>query len=110
MADQIKRLVGDLIEREVHDPRVGFTTVTGVEVSPDYSVARVYVTVGQQEDPQRSLQGLSAASGFLRARLAERLSLRQTPELRFFYDESIDQGFRMDAILKRIAEERNDVD
>jgi ribosome-binding factor A len=106
--DQFKRILGELLEREVKDPRVGFVTVTGVEVTSDLSLARVYVTTAQGQDTDETLGGLQAASGFLRSRIGEELNLRSTPELRFLYDESLDRGMRMDALLRRIAEDRND--
>ncbi len=105
--DEIKRIVGILVEQEVNDPRVGFVTITAVEVSRDFAVATIYVTVGEAENVEETLAGLRAASGFLRKRLGETVRLRNTPELRFVYDQSIDRGFRMDALLKRLADERD---
>jgi len=107
VGDEIKRAVGILIEKEVKDPRVGFVTVTSVKVAGDLSVATVYVTVGENEDPEEALRGLQAASCFIRKRLGETVRLRTTPELRFVYDSSVERGFRMDALLKRIADERD---
>lgn len=104
--DEIKRVLGELIEKEVRDPRVGFVTVMDVDVSGDFSIAKVYVTVGEHEDMDDVLAGLRAASGFLRRRVGELVRLRVTPELHFVYDSSVDKGFQMDALLKRIAEER----
>lgn len=106
--DEIQRIVADLIEREVQDPRVGFTTVTGVRVARDLSTARVFVTVGVDQSVEETLAGLKAAAGFLRRRLAEQLQLRNVPELHFRYDESVERGFRMDAIFRRLAEEREE--
>ena len=109
IGDEIKRVVGMLIEREVKDPRIGFVTVTGVKVSRDISVATVYVTMGEMDDLEETMAGLSAAAGFLRKRLGELIKLRITPELRFIYDKSLDRGFQMNALLKRLADERNDI-
>jgi ribosome-binding factor A len=108
IGDEIKRVLGMLIEREVKDPRIGFVTVTGVKVSRDLSLAAVYVTVGDADNLDETMAGLSAAAGFLRKRVGESIRLRNTPELRFIYDKSLDRGFQMDALLKRIADERND--
>lgn len=108
--DELRRVLGDLIEHEVRDPRVGFVTVLEVEVSRDLSVATVYFTVAEGEDTGETREGLQAAAGFLRKRVGESLRLRLTPELRFVYDTSLDRGFRMDALLREIAEERNDDD
>lgn len=108
--DELKRLLGDLLEREVKDPRVGFVTILDVEVARDFSVATVYVTIAEDEDTEETLAGLKAAARFLRKRVGESMSLRLTPELHFVYDTSLDRGFRMDALLKQIADERNDDD
>lgn len=108
--DELKRLLGDLIEREVQDPRVGFVTVLDVEIARDFSVATVYVTIAEDEDTEETLAGLKAAARFLRKRIGESMSLRLTPELHFVYDTSLDRGFRMEALLKQIADERNDDD
>lgn len=109
IGDEIKRVVGMLIEREVKDPRIGFVTITGAKVSRDLSVATVYVTTGETDDLEETMAGLSAAAGFLRKRMGELIKLRITPELRFVYDKSLDRGFQMDALLKRLADERNDL-
>jgi len=108
--DELKRLLGDLLEREVQDPRVGFVTILDVEIARDFSVATVYVTIAEDEDKEETLAGLKAAARFLRKRVGESMSLRLTPELHFIYDNSLDRGFRMDALLKQIADERNDDD
>lgn len=108
--DELKRLLGDLLEREVQDPRVGFVTILDVEVARDFSVATVYVTIAEDEDTEKTLAGLKAAARFLRKRVGESMSLRLTPELHFVYDNTLDRGFRMDALLKQIADERNDDD
>ncbi|MFC1499857.1 30S ribosome-binding factor RbfA [Candidatus Zixiibacteriota bacterium] len=108
--DELKRLLGDLLEREVQDPRVGFVTVLDVEVARDFSVATVYVTLPEDQDTEETMAGLKAAAGFLRKRVGESMSLRLTPELLFVYDTSLDHGFRMDALFRKIAEERNDND
>ena len=87
-----------IIDREVSDPRVFLTTVTGVEVSPDKSVANVYVS----NDPSRyddMLAGLESAKGRIRTLLGQALGWRNTPELRFFIDEAIDEGQRIADVL-----------
>ncbi len=108
--DELKRLLGDLIEREVQDPRIGFVTVLDVRVARDFSVATVYVTVGEDEDTEENLAGLKAAARFLRKRIGESMRLRLTPELHFVYDTTLDTGFRMEALLKQIADERDEDD
>lgn len=110
VSDELKKVVGELIEREVNDPRVGFVTVTGVKVARDFAVAKIYVTVGENDDVEETMAGLKNAAGFLRKRVGERIKLRVTPVIQFSYDKSVDRGFRMDALLKRISEERYEDD
>ena len=109
IGDEIKKVIGMLIEREVKDPRIGFVTITGAKISRDLSMATVYVTTGENDDLEETMAGLSAAAGFMRKRLGESIKLRNTPELRFIYDRSLDRGFKMNALLKRLADERNDL-
>ena len=100
VADQIRMEVADILARKIKDPRIGFVTVTDVDLSPDLRVARVYVTSlqeGQSEDV--TLQGLSSAVGFIRGELGRRLDLRYTPELTFCQDVSRKHGDRIDQLL-----------
>src|SRR6266568_4974606 len=86
-------------------PRIGFVTVTGVEVSADLSHAAVRVSVmGSDEEKARSLEGLASAAGFLRAQLARRLTLRTTPELRFQLDRGLEHAQQIDRVLKELKE------
>ncbi|MFC1544226.1 30S ribosome-binding factor RbfA [Gemmatimonadota bacterium] len=105
--DEVRRVLAGVMETEIRDPRVGFVTVTEVEISRDLAVAKVYVTMAETEDPEDTMAGLQSAAGYLRKRLGEELRLRTVPEIRFLHDDSVDRGFRMDALLKKIAEERD---
>lgn len=101
VADQIQRELAELIQMELGDPRIGMVTVTAVEVTHEFERARIYFTVmGNQDDIQSTTKGLNQAAGFLRSALAKRLKLRTTPVLQFVYDESIEKGLRMDALIK----------
>ncbi|MRR11858.1 30S ribosome-binding factor RbfA, partial [bacterium] len=83
--------------------RLDLITVTGVSVSPDVMQANVYVTAhGDDERYREVLQGLESAKGRIRALLGKRMTARFTPELRFFIDESVDAGQRMNEALKEI--------
>jgi ribosome-binding factor A len=106
--DQVRQVLAEVLEHEIQDPRVGFVTVTAVEVSRDLSVARVFVTVGGSDDREECLAGLKAAAGFLRRRLGEELNIRNIPEIHFQHDESLDHGLRINALLRQIAEERDE--
>jgi ribosome-binding factor A len=89
---------------EIKDPRVGFVTVTAVETTPDLRHATVYVSVlGDAGVRRRSLVGLQSAHGFLQKRIAGELRLKHTPTLEFAYDDSVDRGMRISALLNEEA-------
>lgn len=104
LAAQLKAEVGALIESDIDDPRVEMVIVTHVRLSNDMRHARVYVsTLGVERDRKVMLQGLESARGFLRRQLSSRLPhLKRTPELTFYYDESIEKEMRIDKLLAEI--------
>ena len=99
LGDLIQREVSELIRLEVRDPRVGMITITSVDVSPDMSHAKVFFTVLQKEHLEETRQGLRKAAGFLRTKLAKRINMYTTPELRFEYDESVERGDRLSRLI-----------
>src|SRR6476646_10868995 len=100
VADQLRAELALLLTREVHDPGVGFVTLTRVQVSADLQTARVYfTTLGDEAARRRSGQALERAAPFLRRQIGARLRLKRTPELRFFYDESIAGQDRIERLL-----------
>jgi len=119
VADQIQRELATLIQMEVNDPRVGMVSVTGVEVSRDFSHARVFVTVMNtltddsdvnqstlaepgsldQLEIDENLKALNKASGFLRTLLAKRLQIRSVPKLKFHYDGSVQRGQHLSELI-----------
>lgn len=102
IADQIQRDLAELIRAELKDPRVGFLTLTDVEVSQDYRHAKVFFTVlGDMDAVANAQKGLDRSTGFLRSRLAESLRLRIVPELHFVYDESVARGDRLSRLIDR---------
>jgi ribosome-binding factor A len=105
--EQIRMELSEIIEREIQDPRIGLVTVTAVKVSPDLRHARVFVSVlGDGEQRKKSMQGLNSAASFARRELSQRLHhLRRIPELTFAYDESIEKGNRIEALLDQIKPE-----
>ncbi|NLT34713.1 MAG: 30S ribosome-binding factor RbfA [Gaiellales bacterium] len=103
--EAVKEVLSTAVSRELKDPRVGFVTLTGVEVSSDLSHAKVFVSVfGHRSQKTATLKVLEAAHGFLQARLAAELHMRRTPELQFVYDESVDEGMKIHMMLR--AQER----
>jgi ribosome-binding factor A len=109
VGEQIREDLTELISREVHDPGVGFITITRVNVTPDLQQARVYyTTLGDDKARKETRRALERASPFLRRQLGGRLRLRRVPELQFFYDESIERHDRIERILQDIAAERSE--
>jgi ribosome-binding factor A len=107
VGEQIREDLTELITREVHDPGVGFITITRVDVTPDLQQARVYyTTLGDEQARRETRRALERASPFLRRQLGRRLRLRRIPELQFFYDESIERHDRIERILQDIELER----
>jgi ribosome-binding factor A len=107
VGDQLRAEIADLLAREVHDPGVGFLTVTYVHVSPDLQVARVYyTTLGDEQARRESARALVRATPFLRRQLGSRLRLKRVPQLEFFFDESVERGDRIERILNDISLER----
>jgi len=99
--NEMTREVSDIILTRLRDPRLGMVTVTGVSVSPDLSVADVYVSVlGDESARKGTLAALGSASAFIRREVGGKIRLRTLPELRFHYDPSAERGERMDKILK----------
>jgi ribosome-binding factor A len=95
-------VLSDAITQDLKDPRVGFVTVTAVDVSPDLRHARVYVSVlGDAADKDGSLDGLRAAHGYLQRRIAGELRLKHTPTLNFAIDDSIERGVRISELIDR---------
>lgn len=106
VAELIKRELAVLIPRELNDPRMHPVTLTGAEVSPDFSSARIYFTLlGDSEEMHETTAALNHAAGFLRRVLKRRLVLRNVPELRFYYDESVEKGARISGLIDRALSE-----
>jgi ribosome-binding factor A len=106
VADQIRAEVTTMIARELHDPGVGFVTVTRVQVSPDLQHARVfYTSMGDSEARKNTARALERAAGFMRWQIGKRLRLRRAPEIQFEFDESIGHQDRVEQLLKEIADE-----
>ena len=107
VGDQIQAELASLLTRDVHDPGIGFLTITRVKLSPDLQQARVYYTsIGDDKAKRESARALDRATPFLRRQIGQRLRLKRVPELTFFYDESIEQGDRVERILQELKMER----
>ena len=103
VGELLKEELTDIIRREVKDPRVGFMSITNVEVTPDLRSARVYVSVlGTDDERTKTLDALRSAARFIRFHLKPRLRMRQIPELEFRDDRSMEYAEQISATLKQI--------
>lgn len=106
VAEAIKEDISVLIQRELKDPRVGFVTVTRVEVTPDLKHAKVFFSViGDSEQRDQSLTVLKHASSFLRHELARQLTLRYVPQLYFQFDEAVEHSDKIHKLLLELERE-----
>ena len=102
MGEALREEIETIVEGELGDPRIGLVSVSSVELAEDARSARVFVTVeGNEDEADDSLEGLTAAVGFIRREVAERLQLRRPPELYFQLDRSQQYGARIDELLSR---------
>jgi ribosome-binding factor A len=103
VADQIRSEIASMLARDVHDPGVGFVTITRVQVTPDLQHARIhYTALGDDKARANTAKALGRASGFLRRQIASRLRLRRVPDIEFLYDESIAGQDRIEQLLNNI--------
>lgn len=109
VGEQMKKELTDIIGRKLKDPRIGFVTVTDVRVTGDLQQATVFVSVlGNEEQKENTLIGLSKAKGFIRSEIGKRIRLRITPEITFEWDESLEYGHRIENLIHQINTEQDD--
>lgn len=108
VAVQIQKILSGLLHRSIRDPRLQGTTITGVKMTADLRLARIYFATGGEADSARQAgEGFRSALGFLKSQLARELKLKYMPELQFHYDESIDYGQHIDQLLKKIKSDHD---
>lgn len=106
VAEQMKKELGEIILQKVKDPRIGFVTVTDVEVTGDLQNATIYISVlGNESEKEATLKGLDKAKGFIRTEIGKRIRLRVIPEIEFAFDESIAYGNRIETLLTQVNNE-----
>jgi len=106
LGDQIRAEVSDLLAREVHDPGIGFVTITRVKVTADLQIAHIYYTTMAAESVRAAqAKALQRATPFLRRQLAGRLRLRRMPEIDFRFDPSVEQHDRIEKLIQEIHAE-----
>jgi ribosome-binding factor A len=107
VGEELRQTLAELLMREVHDPGIGFVTITQVKVSSDLQTARVsYTSLGDDKARRETARALGRATPFLRRAVGQRLRLRRVPELLFHFDESVENQARIERILLDLAEER----
>lgn len=106
---EVQKELSTLISREIKDPRINpMTSVVAVEVSPDLKTAKVFISVlGDKESKESTLKGLKSAASFMRGQLARTLNLRNTPELTFVIDNSIEYGVHMSKLIDEVNKSSN---
>ena len=108
VAQELKKEVAVILQREVKDPRIGMVTVSDVEVSCDLAYAKIFVTFlfdNDQEAINQGMKGLEKASPYIRTLVGKAMRLRIVPELRFIYDESLVEGMRMSNLVSNVIRE-----
>ena len=99
-----QEVISEILMNEIKDQNIKFVTITGVEITNDLSFAKVYYTVLNKDKLKEAEEALERASSFIRTKLAEKVNIRHTPELRFIYDTSIAYGEHIDKIIEKINE------
>ena len=111
---EVQRELANIIRGEIKDPRIHpLTSVVTAEVAPDLKTCKAYISVlGDQEAQEKTLEGLNSAVGYIRRQLARNLNLRNTPEIRFIMDQSIEYGVHMSKLINEnhVEESREDED
>ena len=107
--EELKRELSQVLNFELKNPNVtGMLSVTRVKITPDFKYAKVYVSILNSKNINKTMEGLKESSGFIRSRLAKTVNLRITPELVFEIDDSIEHGARIDSILKELNISKNE--
>ena len=111
VAERVKQEISQIILRELQDPRIGFLTVTKVEMSPDLRFAKVFVSVlGDETKQALTLRGLQSASPFIRLTIGRRVQLRYTPRLRFQLDDSVKKSVHLSKLIREALEDSGERD
>lgn len=107
--EELKKEISQIINYELKNSNVtGMITVTKVKITPDFKYAKVYVSILNSKNINKTLEALKAASGFIRSQLAKTINLRITPQLVFEIDDSLDYGEKIDSILKELSKEQKE--
>jgi ribosome-binding factor A len=109
LRELFKQEISTILQREMKDPRIGFVSVTDVELSQDLRHAKVFVSIlGDEGAKAKTMTALSSAQGFIRTELGRRIRLRYIPQVHFRLDESIERGVRVQHLLRRVTEAKGE--
>lgn len=104
LEELIKRIVSDIIFRELKDPRIGFVTVTGVELSRDLAEAKIGISIlGSSTEVRKSMEGIRSSSGYVQMLLGKELKIRNVPRVHFFLDKSVEEGVELVNRIETLA-------
>ena len=107
--EALRQEISRIVQNEIKDPRLGFLTITGVELTRDLRYARVYFSVlGEEKDKKLALKGLNSAKGYIKGLLSDRIKLRYMPDIEFKIDESLEHTKKILDILDKIKKEKPD--
>ena len=106
VGERVREVVSGVIQG-MKDPRIGFVTVTGVDLSDDLKNAKVFISIYKKEEKETTLKAIETAKGFIRRELGKRMTLRYLPELFFEIDKSIEYGAKIDRLLNEIKQNEN---
>jgi len=102
VSDLLRQEIADIIMRRLKDPRIGFITVTGVDLTDDLKIARVYISCLKEEEKEATLDILNSAKSFVRSEVGKRIRMKVLPSIEFRFDESLGYGDKIDRLLKEI--------
>jgi ribosome-binding factor A len=106
LGELLKKEISEIVMRGIKDPRIAFVSITSVTCTHDLRHARVFISVlGTEKERKSTIAGLRSATGYIRREIAHRLSLKYTPELKFEYDDSIEEGSRILALIDSVIKE-----
>jgi len=107
VARLIQETLGEIFLEKIRDPELGLVTITGVKVTPDLKIAKIYISVYQKEKREYALEHIESMKGVLRSELAHKVSLKSTPELKFFIDDTFDYIEKIDKIFENIKNDNH---
>jgi len=106
---QLKKEISKILQEDLKDPRIGFVTITRIDLTPNLRYVKVYYSIFGDEDAKKaSLKGIKSAAGFIRKLIAKRINMRYVPELSFRLDDSIEYSIKLEKTFERLKHERKD--